>query len=187
ELEGRVRSLGPTAGTGAGTARAIMPDAAGQLDPDIELVVEQLGLQLALEEPFVDDVAFLREAGNDVLGPAVRLAFPVAGDAELDLVGDRARIGALDYCVVVVAVGRPNFAIGLFGRPFGDLVDGAADRVAAVEGALRPPQDLHPVQEQGRAASLDGKGFVDAVVVVGHRSVGGEHVGLTTHTPHRDP
>ncbi|MNL20826.1 hypothetical protein D3C87_1420920 [compost metagenome] len=56
-------------------------------------------------------------------------------------------------------------------RSLGDGVDHARRGVAAIEGALRPLQDLDPVQIEQRHAQIGVGGLVDAVHMQGDRGV----------------
>src|SRR6185369_4613608 len=102
-LLGGVVGRGRPAGARARTAAAVVPMDQADLEPGLELLAE-LRLELALEEGRVDDAAFVtrRRGGADVVEPALGLLVPVAGQAELQPVGDRTGDRGLQQVAVVV-------------------------------------------------------------------------------------
>jgi hypothetical protein len=93
----------------------------------------------------------------------------------------------LDLLVVVVAERAADLAAEGRFRPLGDDVDGAADRVAAIERALRPAQDLDPVDEQGSLRGLAVRSGVEAVRIDRDAGVGAQHIGQAADAAQAHP
>ena len=90
----------------------------------------------------------------------------MAGDSKSELVaGDRAAIGRIELHRAEVACLDGGIAFRRESRAFGDDVDGAAGGVAAIECALRAPENFHAVKvkeggELGkRGADIDAIGI----------------------------
>ena len=101
------------------------------------------------------------------------------GDADRDAVGDRAGDGAAQVELVIIAVGGREVGAERVARPAGDEGERAADRVLAVERALRPAQHLDPLQiEQVELGAADAA-VIDAVDIDADRRIEGlQRVGL---------
>ena len=83
-------------------------------------------------------------AGVEILAIAVALQ-PGDRAADAERVADRQSHRADQVDLVVAAIGRPHPRVELMAEPAGDVFERAADRVAAVERALRPAQHLDPL------------------------------------------
>ena len=186
-LLSEVVGRGRIAGARARAAAAVIPADDAELDPVLEPLVK-FELELRFQEKLVDNAAFVAGGGRgaEVLEPALGLLFPVAGDAEANALGERARHRGFEQGVVVVRVGAAHLGVEVFGRALGHDVDGAADGVAAVERALRAAQHFDPIDEDRRFASLHGRGGVDAVRIHRNRAIGGVGVAEAADAAQRD-
>ena len=161
----------PVAGAGAGVVLA------GQDRSELAVTVAGVGAVLHpvggdTEEQRVRRRPFHAGAGGGdvlvvVLGAGVQVGAEavtqVAGDAEgdADRVADRAGDIGDGVELVVAAVGALQRDRGLIADAAGHILDRAADGVAAVQGALRPAQDLdalhvEDIQDRGlRTGDID--------------------------------
>src|SRR5918993_1758818 len=102
------------------------------------------GLQLdrapASDDAFV--VVFL--ARSEILAEAVTCQ-PRNGRTDLEPLGQRRRCAHDEVELLVRAEVHADVRFRYVGKPARHILDGAADRVAAVERALRPAQDLDPL------------------------------------------
>ncbi len=98
------------------------------------------------------------------------------GEALADRTGDR----AAQLHLVVGAVGGKQAGVELIARPAGDEAQGAADRVLAVERALRAAQHLDPLQVEQVELGASDAAVIDAVDIDADRRVEGlQRVRLT--------
>ncbi|MNV06596.1 hypothetical protein D3C71_969810 [compost metagenome] len=93
------------------------------------------------------------------------------GQAHADLVPQRTADGRLHGGVVMAADLDAARTFNRVAGPFGDGVDHAGRGVAAVQGALRPFEDLDAIQVKQRHAQIGVGGLIDAVHVQGDRRV----------------
>jgi hypothetical protein len=112
-----------------------------------------------------------------------------AGDADRERVGDqRAGQGGARLDVAEIADRKLGAAFGLEARRAGDQVDRAGGRVLAVERALRPAQDLDPLDveevegRRGDAAvidlvDIDADALLDAVIGEAERRAEAADIG----------
>src|SRR5207342_2911941 len=140
-----------------------------------------LRLDLAVDVPLVDHIAFGGRARNDVLGPALGLLLPARIEAVGPHVADRTRDAAFQRGVIVVGVYAANLGLEVVDvRTAGDFVQRPGDGVAAVERALRTAEHFDALEIERGTAGGNREGLIETVVIVGDRGVGGEHVG---HAP----
>ncbi len=135
------------------------------LQPSIELVAP-VAFQLAFHViagavAALGHIAAFRGAG-EVGVEAAGLVGVVAAQSETEVVVDRTRRRFLDEILVETVIARAGLGLEIVGRPLGDVVDGAAVGVAAVEGALRSAQHLDLIDEQG--VVLQDRRAVGAVI-----------------------
>ncbi|MNS26085.1 hypothetical protein D3C72_579970 [compost metagenome] len=93
------------------------------------------------------------------------------GQTHADLVAQRTADGRLHGQVVMAADLDAPGAFDHVARPLGDGVDDARRGVAPVQGALRPLQDLDPVQVEQGHAQIGVRGLIDAVHMQGDRGI----------------
>ncbi len=91
------------------------------------------------------------------------LALVRARDPQGQLVGDRDVDRAAEFLAVGAAVAALDEAAEGVAGQLGDHLDGAADGVPAGKGALRPAQDLHPVEVQKVHVRAGQGGVVDVI------------------------
>src|SRR3546814_130001 len=91
-------------------------------------------------------------------------------DAQPDAVGERHTDSALRTEPVIAAIIRLDIAVEAVRRAARDQVHNACGAVAAVEGALRPLQDLDAFDIEERRREEDVRGLIDIVDV--HRDRG---------------
>ncbi|WP_349311182.1 hypothetical protein [Brevundimonas subvibrioides] len=135
-------------------ARQQQADIRGEVE--VQLCADHAAVQVV-------DVGTRHRIGSE----AVAL-FGLAGDAELDAVGDRAADGDLADQGVVVAEGQAAVAFHDIRRLGADDVDRAADGVPAVQSTLRTPQDLDARDIKQRRQLRLGAGHIGPVDVQRH-------------------
>jgi hypothetical protein len=116
-----------------------------------------------------------------VLEEAFALPAAVANDAIAHPIRDGTGNGALIGLGVVVADRRADFTLERVGRTLGNDVERTADRVAAVERALRPAQYFDTVGDDRRLACFDVAGGVETVRVGRDAGIGAVVVGQTAN------
>ncbi|MNQ79182.1 hypothetical protein D3C85_941160 [compost metagenome] len=89
----------------------------------------------------------------------------VAGDRAADAqgVGDRSRTRGDQIDLVIAAVGALQRQLGVLSQTFGDVLDRAADGVAAVQGALRSAQDFQTLDVEDVQHRALRAGHIDVV------------------------
>ncbi|MNX84186.1 hypothetical protein D3C86_1159740 [compost metagenome] len=85
--------------------------------------------------------------------------------ADAQRVGQRGRTRGDQIDLVVAAVGALQRQFGVLAQALGDVLDRAADGVAAIEGALGPAQDLQPLDVEDVQHGALRTGHIDVVDV----------------------
>jgi hypothetical protein len=99
-------------------------------------------LDLTVYVYVVESPIFGFRAGNYVLRVALTLVVPVDVILVFPAIRDRAREGAFERDVIIVAIGGADLALEFGRRTAGDFVQRAGDGVTSVQGALRSTQNF---------------------------------------------
>src|SRR5690606_5814227 len=128
----------------------------------------------------------VRVAVAGVVAVAVVLTGAV-GDARRQLLADDGQVDhGLHLAAVVVAGVGLDVALELPGGVVGGDIEGAPGGVAAKQGALGAPQDLHLLDVEHVEVAPGGASVIHPVDVGAHRCVGGAAGRYLGHAPHGD-
>ena len=106
-------------------------------------------------------VVVLRARGQVRAVAVARIAGDRAADAQGVGQGRRARGDQVD--LIIAAIGALQRQLRVLTQALGDVLDRAADGVAAVESALRSPQDLQPLDVEDVQDRALRTGHIDVV------------------------
>ena len=147
-------------------------------------VIAQVGLDLAFDDVALHGAGVA--AGTDVLDEAFVAAFDRTADQEAQALGDRAADQGVGAPCAIVADRAADLALELVAGPLADDVQRAADRVTAIEGALRAAQDFRPFDEQRGRRGVGHRVREDAVGIERDRRVGADGVGQAAEAADRE-